>query len=232
MLEPQHPAGAQLLGAGQPVFGHNGFLAQAVLLGHIKHRFAGLHDVVLHGCLVALAFEVVRPAHHDRIETRQLVVMQELAQPLVAAPGQVGGGFAGQGNEGPQVVHAHFGGVGGHGGGAQQLAPALQALVGHNASGLGDIAHRHDERVGAVGGYGGGQQPVVVGTQRGRIDVQRQRLGIERLPRHGRKLLQTQRRAGVLAAGGLEGQLLGQKHQHVGRRGFGDGNFGGIGIGG
>ena len=73
---------------------------------------------------------------------------------------------------------------------------------------------------------------MIIPNQVRRIDVQRESLGREGLTSHGRKLLEAQRRPGVLAAGRLEGQLLGQKHQHVGRSGLGDGHFGGIAISG
>ena len=232
MLEPQQAAGAQLVGAGEAVFGVDGLLAHAVLLGHVENPFAGLQHVVFHRAHVALGLQEVGPAGNGGIKTCELVVLQKIPQPLVGAAGQVGQGFAGQGHQSAQVVDAHFGRVGRHGGQAQQLALALQALVGHQAGGLRDVAHRHNKGVGLVGGHGGGQQPVVVRGQRGRVHVQREGLVVERLPGHGRKLLEAQRRPGVLAAVGLEGQLVGQEHQHVGRGRFRHGHLGGVGVGG
>ena len=156
VLQPQQTAGAQLLAARQPVFDQNSLLAHPVLLGHVENSFTGQQHVILHGSLIALAFQVVGTAGHSGVESRQLVVVQELAQTLVAPAGQVGGGFAGQRDEGAQVVETHFSGISSHDGHGQQFLAALQALIGHNAGRLGDVAHGHDERVRAVGRNSGG----------------------------------------------------------------------------
>ena len=131
---------------------------------------------------------------------------------LVPAPGQVGSGFARQGDESPQVIHAHFGGVAGIGYGALgqgRVSPG--ALAGQQGPGLGVVGHGHYEGVVPISGHSIGQQPAVLGGQSSGGHAHGLRLLGQALARCGRKLAQP-RWVWVEAAGRFVGHFLRQEH--------------------